>query len=99
MSKNRLYVMLAGLVVLALFASACGAATPAVDTAATEAVAAAQAAAETQAAADAAAAQAAADAAAAQAAADAAATEAAMPTLGSPELPITMAIAPSATSS
>lgn len=99
MSKNRLYVILAGLVVLALFASACGAATPAVDTAATEAAAAAEAAAaSTQAAADAAAAQAAADAAATQAVMDAAATEAAMPKLGSPELPITMAIAPSATS-
>ncbi len=98
MSKNRLYVMLAGLVVLALFASACGAATPAVDTAATEAAAAVQAAAETQAAADAEAAQAAADAAATQAFMDAAATEAAMPQLGSPELPITMALAPSATS-
>ena len=97
MSKNRLYVILAGLVILALFVAACAPATPAVDTAATEAAAAAQTAAETQAAADAAAAQAAADAAAAQAAADAAATEAAMPQLGSPELPITMAIAPSAT--
>ena len=94
MSKNRLYVMLAGLVVLALFASACGAATPAVDTAATEAVAAAQAAAETQAAADAAAAQAAADAAAAQAA-EAAATQAAIDEIGTAAHPIKVLFVPS----
>src|SRR3972149_4226318 len=90
MSKNRLYVMLAGLVVLALFASACGAATPAVDTAATEAAAAAEAgAASTQAAA--------ADAAATQAVmdADATATQAAIDEIGTAAHPIKVLFVPS----
>ncbi|MEK7324572.1 MAG: phosphate/phosphite/phosphonate ABC transporter substrate-binding protein [Chloroflexota bacterium] len=101
MSKNKLYYLLAGLVALALIVSACGGtptpttepteAAPAVDTAATDAAMEAAHAAETQAAGEAM------HAAETQTAADAAATEAAAPKLGSPEFPITMAIAPSAT--
>lgn len=97
MFKNRLFTLLAGLMLLAIVASACGPATTAAPTVDAAATTAAQQAADAAAAASAAETETAMHAAETQAAADAAATEAAMPKLGSPELPITMAIAPSAT--
>ncbi len=105
MLAKRIPTLFAALTAIAILVAACAPATTptaAVDTAATDAAASAMHAQETQAAADAmhAAETQTADAAMkATEAADAAmkATEAAMPKLGSPEMPIIMAIAPSAT--